>query len=375
MPYGKPGARERALAWLLTPFVLLALDATVTRTPILWAPTSFEESDLSRLNFSQTFQAARKIYWPESEPDRAVLVLGNSRARLGLRKAPLEEALASLHPGPRVRIDNLAVFGAGPAALEVLSRHLVEVDAALAILAIAPSDLGIPLHYESNHPIPKLLARGWADDGLEEQGASRRIDRWLRSIWRLARFREFARAAIRDRLDPMVDNPPRPERFTSTAELFAATRPGVGPAVETKYREFVADPGLPSFLAYLRVGQAPHIDDVRHRIREARVSGDLERQAQNLRRLVARASTTTRTLVLLLPENPVMAEDEDQVFHDEELDLANLARIHSIAAASGVEVLDARHWMGIDAFIDLDHLLPDLSGFERRVAPEILRAL
>ena len=40
-----------------------------------------------------------------------------------------------------------------------------------------------------------------------------------------------------------------------------------------------------------------------------------------------------------------------------------------------VAVVDGRRWMPVESFADLNHVMPDVSGFQRPLAREILNAI
>ena len=76
-----------------------------------------------------------------------------------------------------------------------------------------------------------------------------------------------------------------------------------------------------------------------------------------------------------MPENPVLDADTAGRYHDPALSDRAADLIRTVADRHGVEVVDARRWMPAEAFFDLLHLFPDVSGFQRPLAEEIVRAL
>jgi hypothetical protein len=49
--------------------------------------------------------------------------------------------------------------------------------------------------------------------------------------------------------------------------------------------------------------------------------------------------------------------------------------VRDIAARCDTPVIDARSWMPAEAFIDFDHLMPDLGGFQVPLVREIVHAV
>jgi len=81
------------------------------------------------------------------------------------------------------------------------------------------------------------------------------------------------------------------------------------------------------------------------------------------------------TFVLLMPENPILADDTAGVFHRRGLadEGAHLAR--ELASAHGIPIVDARGWLTRDRFLDFDHPIFQLEDLERRLAQEIVNVL
>ena len=103
--------RSSLLTWGLALVFLVAIDAGITRTSVLWGPTAFENAGGLRTVFPQTYQAARKIYAPERQAEVRVALLGNSRIVLSAKEKGVERALAERDPTLDVEVSNLGVFG------------------------------------------------------------------------------------------------------------------------------------------------------------------------------------------------------------------------------------------------------------------------
>jgi len=365
------------LTWALALVFLALLDGVVTRTSVLWGPTAFEHTrDIRKVVFAQTYQAARKLYATRSASPARIALLGNSRIWLAARETFLQPELARLAPGPETSVYNLGIFGAGLGDMEVVSRHLGRVRPSLVVLAIGSSDLlATPSSPLEGLPA-RLLRVGWADGPLPPRHAVDRLDRWARTVWPLYRFHEFARAALEDRLV----RPARPEAFPdhvrSTRAIFAYMHGKQAAAVEQAYRAWRARPSLAAFVDYLRVGSSGHVEMVRNRVREATLPSLESPAGRVLDALLARlAANGWRAVVLLMPENPLLDGDVAGEYHVAGFSAAAADVIRTLAARHHFILVDARRWLPAEAFLDLDHVLPELSGFQRPLAAEIVRAL
>src|SRR5262245_3221198 len=171
-----PSAMHSWRTWILAIVLLAGIDAVVTRTGVLWGVTRFEYGrDPSQLAFAQTYQAARAIYAPPADAADAVVLLGNSRIWLAARPPSVERELARLEPTPP-RVENLGIFGANVADLEMLSRHLVRRRAALVVIAVDGTDLlGSDGALASGVPA-RLLRIGWSNGPLPQGPVSTRVD-------------------------------------------------------------------------------------------------------------------------------------------------------------------------------------------------------
>lgn len=364
------------LSWAVALIFLGLLDLGITRSPLLWARTSFENDVGPRMVFAQAYQTARKIYAPEVDAELRVALLGNSRMWLGLREKALLAAMQAEASQRSLSVINLSVFGSGPGMMEVIARQLDPVDPALVVLGLSGSDLQMSPERWGQSPVVQLMQRGLSDPAHPPTSWPQRLDRWLRSVWPLYRFREFAHAALVDRIMPTGTGRVLPERFDSRPKLFEYMRPGLGDAMEVGYQRFRARPSLASFLRYLEIGQADHLDAVRKRTRDP-----YDSEAERINEVALDAllsgltSRGTPTIVLLMPENPLLGEDEGGEYHQPGASQRGARRIQALAERYAVPVLDGRNWLPVESFLDLDHVMPDIGGLERKLAPEIWQAL
>ena len=361
----------RPITWALAALFLVFIDLGITRSRLLWGPTAFENTrNMTQIVFAQTYQAARKLYTTGRGPERRIAVLGNSRILLGAREPLLQPELDHLAPG--LRAVNLGIFGAGIGDQEAVLRHLPRLAPSLVILTLGASDLqGTPASPLSGQPA-EMLRIGWA--GVDPEGAAERVDRWVRTLWALYGFREFARAALVDRVAPPPDPGPPPDHFPSTRALFDHIHGGSGAAVEAAYRAWRREPTLEAFIAYLEIGSPSYLDLVRQRASGPSVDED-SRGVRLLDAVLARlAAGPWRSLVVIMPENPLIELDTGNRYHRPGLSDDAAAIVRGLAARRDIPVVDARRWMPAEAFIDFDHLMTDLSGFQRPLAAEIVRA-
>jgi hypothetical protein len=364
------------LTWGLAFILFCWIDAAITRTDVLWGPTAFENSGGVRLVFPQTYQVARKIYAPARDADIQIALLGNSRVVLAVREQRLERAVSGIRPGLDVSIANLGVFGSFIGETEMLARHLGPLDPSIVVLAIgAPDLIRQPSHPPGEGPM-ELLRIGWRDGPIPASSPGERVDRWLRTVWPLYRFREFAREAILDRVLGRPDPGPPPENFATRAELFAQIYGERAEAVHAAYRVWERDGGLDAYARYLEVAGSGHLA---RRKQRARSQEPLTKQTPAVvvfDALLARLARAGRPgFVLLMPENPILADDTAGVFHRPGLADKAALLAKELAAAHGIPVVDARRWLGADRFLDFDHPIVQLEVFEQRLAEEIVNAL
>lgn len=361
------------ITWLLALVWVFVFDAAITRTPLLWGPTAFENSGGVRLVFPQTYQVARKLYAPQGDPDLRVALLGNSRVVLALREPRLDRAFETLRPDLEVATSNLGIFGSFLGETEMLARHLDALDPDVVVMALgAPDLIRDAVHPPGEGPMD-LLRIGFRDSPVGEASLGERLDRWLRTVWPLYRFREFAREALLDRLLGRVDPGAPPEEFATRDELFAHLYGDRADEVAAAWRSWQARGGLARYVDYLETASPGHLARGMER---ARSREPLTRETPAVVALDALlgdlASADRTSILLLMPENPILAEDVAGTYHRPGLseEAARLAK--ELAAAHGIPVIDARDWLPADRFLDFDHPIFALEELERRLAQEVL---
>lgn len=371
------GSRASVVPWVLMVVFLVLIDTAVTRSAFVWDVSSLENThDITQVMFGHTHRVARLLH-TQGDPDAIrIALLGNSRIWIPAQAAYLARELAYLAPDMPLVIDNLGIFGARLGDMEIISRHLDALDPSLVILAIAGADListpSIPL---VNLP-GQLLDVGWRDGPVPPDSAGARVDRWARTVWPLYRYREFIRAAIANAVHPAPDPGPFPHRFETTRALFDYMHGPRGAEAEAAYQAWRTDPTLEAFVRYLEVGSAGHLEMVRRRLAEQQPLRANSPSVVVLDTLLGRlARGPWRTVVLLMPETPLLQLDTAGRFHHPGASDAAAEYIRRAAARHQIAIVDARDWMPAEAFIDFDHLMPDLSGFQRPLAKEIVSAV
>lgn len=303
--------------------------------------------------------------------------MGNSRLIVATRAKSVESELGRAVPELGARVDMLGAFGVGPVITELLTRHLDQLEPDLLVLMISGADLRMPPAEQMRNPAYRLLNLGWRDGPVSPESWSLRIDRWLRTSWRLWRFREFSRAAIEERLLPPPHPASMPDRFATRRDILAYAR-GEDRAdeIEAAYERWRRDPTLERFVAYLEIGHRRHLQVVELRARQTPDPHHVRQNPDTLDAIFERfARARWRTVVVLMPENPILDLDTKGEYHRLGRSDRDATLISETAERHGLSVVDGRRWMPAEAFMDFDHLWRDLSAFETPLAREIANAL
>jgi hypothetical protein len=316
---------------------------------------------------------ARTVYRPRPPAAVRVALLGNSKMWFPARAPYVERELRRIAPDVDARIDNLSFFGARIGDMEIVSRLVGRLDPTLVVIGLGGSEIVPSTWGELVNRTGRLLEIGWADGPLPPGGVQARMNRWLKTAWPLYRLRSFARYAIRDLVLPSPADRSFPDRFASSAEFFAFIHgPERGRQIDDAYREFQGGPTLDGFLHYLhlRYGGDQLLNEPLPDPALLRADGPGVRALDaTLARL---AELPVRTVVLLLPENPLLDADREGRYHRPGFSDRAAEIIRDVARRHGATVVDGRRWMPAESFVDLVHLMPDLSGFQKPLAELIL---
>jgi hypothetical protein len=367
-------ATTSPLTWGLAILLLALMDFGLVHTPLIWRKNDlWTDEGIGALAFWQTYDVARKVYHGRPPAAVRVALLGNSKLWFPAQEPFVERELARIAPGLDARVDNLAFFGARIGDMEIVSRLVGRLDPTLVVVGLGGTEIVPSTWGELVNRTGRFLEVGWADGPLPTS-ASERMNRWLKTVWPLYRFRSYARYALRDLVFPPQADRTFPDHFASSAEFFNFVHDGVTAArSEAAYREFEASPTLASFIGYLKI----------------RYGGDqvlneplpdpalLEPDGLGARALDATlerlAALPARTVVLLMPENPLLEEDHEGRYHRPGFSQRASEIIREVAARRGVTVVDGRRWMPALSFVDIVHLMPDLSGFQKPLAEMIVK--
>jgi hypothetical protein len=364
------------LTWGLAALLMLAVDAVVVHTPLVWGKSTIWVHDpaqrLERLALWQVYDVARTLYRPRPPAAQRVAILGNSLVWFPAQAAYVARELRRAEPGVDLRVDNLSFFGAKIGDIEIVSRQLHRLDPTVVVLALGGTEL-----VATSLPLVNLTGRrldvGWADGPVPPAGQSERVERWLRTAWPLYRFRTFARDGLADRLHPAVEDEAVPDHFASSGAVFSFLDADNSAKSEAAFQRFRGTPTLDAYAAYLRARwinpeQFDHLPDpATLTIADPGVAV--------LDRLLARlAAGSWKTVILLMPENPLLDLDGEGRYHRVGFSDKAAAIIETVAARHGLPVVDGRRWMPAEAFMDFLHLFPDVSGFQVPLAQEIVRA-
>jgi hypothetical protein len=355
---------------------MLAVDALVAHTPLIWGKSSIwvhaPEQRLERLALWQVYDVARTLYRPRPPAQQRIAILGNSLVWFPARPAYVARELQRVEPGVDLRVDNLSFFGAKIGDIEIVSRQLQRLDPTVVVLALGGTEL-----VTTSLPLINLTGRrldvGWADGPVPPTSQSERVERWLRTAWPLYRFRLFARDGLADRLHPDVEDEVIPDRFASTEAVFSFLDTASAPKSEAAFQRFRGQPTLDAYAAYLR---ARWINPEKYDLLPDPATLTLASPGVAvLDQLMARlAAGSWKTIVVLMPENPLLDLDRDGRYHRVGFSDKAAAIIETVAAQHDLRVVDARRWMPAEAFMDFLHLFPDVSGFQVPLAQEIVRA-
>jgi hypothetical protein len=373
---GKWGPQASLVTWALALLFLFIIDSALTRTPLLWGPTAFENSGGLRTVFPQTYQVLRKIYAPARDAEQKVALLGSSRLALSAKERGIEHALLQAAPGRDLAVSNLAIFGSHIGDTAVLSRHLGAMDPDLVVLTVGAVDLLRPAVNPDADGPTSLLEIGWREGPVPDAGLGERVDRWGRTGWRLYRFREFVREALLDRILRRPDPGPPPTQFDDTRAFFRHMYGERGDAIEVARNIFLAEPTLEGFTRYVETVGPEHLKRQRDRARQTQVLDESSPSVVVLGMLLEElAASGVHGVVLLMPENPLLELDVRGEYHRPGMSERGASLTRRIAARYGVSVIDARRWLPARSFLDFDHPIFELELFEEPLAREILSAL
>lgn len=362
------------ITWLLALGLLAGLELVLRYTGVLWRSTA-SENDLGifAVQVTQTYKVARRLFGPSAPPARErVVILGDSRIWFGAQEAYVERELQRQAPGRDVQVEQLAIFGSRIGDLAAVGRQVSRLHPNLVVIALDGIEL-LPYPNGGYGQWPeRIFDVGPAQGAMAPRGWQEQLDRWARSASWLYRYRLFARLLLSDRLFDRPVLPPLPDHFDSTLAVHQFMHGARGDAIERAYASWRAAPTLDNYVAYLRSKNPGPVERI---VPAGAAIGADSPALRGLAELLQALTPTTSVVILLMPENPLLDADAAGRYHQPGFSDAVAARIAAVAAPYDVPVIDGRRWLPAAAFFDFLHPFPDVSGLQRPLAAEILRAL
>jgi hypothetical protein len=370
-------AATSPLTWGLAAVLFVSINLVAVHTPLIWGKTALwvhaPEQRLGWMAFWQVYDVARTLYRPRRAAPESVAIVGNSLVWIPAQPAYVERELQRVAPQRDIRVDNLSFFGAHIGDMEIVSRDLERLHPSAVLLMLGGVELLPAGGVQLINPTGRMLEYGWFDGPLPAASSSARVERWLATASPLYRFRKFARAGLRDRLFPTPEDENFPDHLASPEAVFTFIDGAGAPKAIKAYDAWRHDPTLDGFADYLRTrGVPPGVGDLPE---TAALTPDTPGVAVLDRLFSTLAAGSWKTVVILMPENPLLDADTDGRFHRLGFSDRAATIIQDVAAQHGLRVVDGRRWLPATAFIDFQHLFPDVSGFQQPLAQEVLNAL
>ncbi len=363
--------RRRALG--LAVVLLAALDVVIARVDLLspLVPDTLPTTLFATVN-AQVIDVVRASYTPPTPGPPPVVLIGNSQMDLATRPRPdLADALIAAGAPTGTRVVSLCVYATAITDAEVIARNLATMNPGLVVLGIAPPDVGTTLERARLGPVIRLLDVGFENGLVPPADLETRLDRWGRTVWHLYRYRSM----FRDLLLPPTGR--------TTPRSFFSTRHSPTEFFETVYADHAAE-----LLALRRrFEQSDDWDDVVRYLDELQGTAYLpglrdrwrdlepqELQLEALRRIATHVREAGgRPVWVLMPENPIFEQDPDVGGVVRTRSDQAAVRVVTEAHDADVPLIDLRHALPRSAFLDLNHLFLEHSGFAPLLAKELGR--
>jgi hypothetical protein len=352
----------RALALAVALALLVAVDAVIARvdvfTPLM--PATRPAGFFSLVNYQLT-DVVRTLSREATTP-RPWVFLGNSQMESVIHPlSAVSQRLVEAGAPDGTRALSLCVIATAPTDAEVVARSLGPLHPDVVVFGIGAPDIGTSLEQARNMPVTRNLDVGWRDGLVPPADLEARLDRWVRTGWRLYRYRRL----LRD----LVLRPPGPrmsagffDAFHTQAELLALDY-GPQPSDERTARLLALRPafehGEPyaDVVRYLDELRGPeYLRGLRERWRH------LEPRAIQLEALVLATvhvrAAGGRPVWVVLPENPILERDPEIGGEVRRRSDAIVEQVAARADASNVPLIDERAALPPSAFLDLNHVFP-----------------
>jgi len=354
--------RPRLAALAVAAALLVLVDVTIAHVDVFrpLIPETRPTTLFAGMNLQLTEVVAALDFPPPGPPP--IVFVGNSQLEAAIRPlAVLDRTLVAAGAAPGTRTVSLAVFGTAATDAEVIARDLGRVRPRAVILGLAAPDLGTSLDRAREMPVTHMLDTGFRDGLVPPPDWESRLDRWVRTVWRLYRYRVLLHDLVVPSREPRKPPFP-PELFTPAMVLeheLGADRARELLALRTTY-DRTQDPA--DFIRYVEALRGrDYLDGIRDRWRGLEPQ---PLQLEAVRRFTAHVRAAGgRPAWLLLPENPLLARDPEVGSEVARVSDEVAARLAAEASALGVPLLDLRHALPPSAFADLNHLFFSSGAF------------
>jgi len=247
------------------------------------------------------------------------------------------------------------VFGTAAPDAEVIARGLGPLRPGTVILGLSPPDLGTSLERARAMPVTRVLDAGFRDGLVPPADWDARFDRWVRTVWRLYRYRVL----LHDLLIPLGE-PRMPilpvQFFTLPMMLEHDFGPDRARELLALRAVFERSQEPADFIRYVEsLRGRDYLEGLRERWREL---APQPLQLEAVRRFTAHVRAAGgRPAWLLLPENPLLARDPVVGSDVTRLSDEVASQLTANAAVLAVPLLDLRRALPPSAFTDLNHLV------------------
>jgi hypothetical protein len=348
-------ARPRLAGLGVAVALLVLVDVTIAHVDVFrpLIPETRPTTLFAAMNLQLTELVATLHFPPPGPPP--IAFVGNSQLEAAIGPIRLlDRALVDAGAPPGTRAVSLCVFGTAATDAEVIARDLARVRPRAVILGLAPPDLGTPLERARQMPVTHMLDTGFRDGLVPPADWESRLDRWVRTVWGLYRYRVLLHDLVVPSSEPR--RPPLPPGLLTPAMVLELE---VGPdrarellALRATY-ERTQDPA--DFIRYVEALRGrDYLAGIRDRWRGLEPQ---PLQLEAVRRFTAHVRAAgARPAWLLLPENALLERDPEVGAAAARISDEVAMQLAAEATALGVSLLDLRHALPPSAFGDLNHL-------------------
>jgi hypothetical protein len=302
---------------------------------------------------------------------KPIAFVGNSQMDMGTKPlSATRDALVRAGAPPDTRVVSLSVLATTLSDAETTSRHLGSLAPDLVVLGISAPDVGTEVERARLTPVTQMLDTGLGDGLVPPADLEARLDRWVRSVWRLYRYRRLladlatpARGASVPR--DFYDEPHAEPEFFAT--LYGEDHAPRLLELRDKYKSGASYADVERYVGELQ-GDT-YLAGLRERWRALEPNPI---QLEALRRFAANVRAAGgRPVWVLLPENPAFEADPEVGAQIAARSERAARAVQGEADVLGVPLIDLRHAVPREGFLDLNHLFLDHAGFAPILAREL----